>query len=66
MNGINCNIWIGQKDFNGINSSIEWYFLSDYWNLTDYGITKKRYPVPIQIIMYFPTKLDNNKYVIFF
>ncbi|RNA06607.1 EF-hand domain-containing D1 [Brachionus plicatilis] len=63
VNGINCYVWIGQRALNGINSSIEWYFLSDLWNLTDYGIMGQRYSVPIQVIMYLPvpTQQDINK-----
>ncbi|CAF0782441.1 unnamed protein product [Brachionus calyciflorus] len=65
LDGINCDVWIGQRDYNGINSTIEWYFLSDFWNASS-NLASKREPVPLQIRMYVPLPLQDtpNKYTI--
>lgn len=39
--------------------------MSDFWNLTDNGIMKKEYPIPIQTRMFvpYPTQDSQTKYV---
>lgn len=47
-----ANIWIGKKTINGKDLIIEWHFLAQTWNKTEW--TQQYQTTPLKIIIFSP------------
>ncbi|RNA06608.1 EF-hand domain-containing D1, partial [Brachionus plicatilis] len=52
IDGILTNVWIGKKKLNGKDSIIEWHFLAQTWNKTEW--TEPYQTTPLKIIIFTP------------
>jgi len=61
VDGVNCDVWIGKKLFEGVDTIFEWYFMSNFWNRTDIIDPTLKIPVQITITRKIPnTNVGNN------
>ena len=45
VNGVDNDVWIGQKVISGLNFTLEWYFLSYNWTRTDLLYPSSLFPI---------------------
>lgn len=58
VDGILANIWIGQKKLNGKDVTIEWYFLAESWNKTEWA--GKSETTPLKIVVFSPIPIPQT------
>ncbi len=59
VNGLNTDSFIAQKVFKGVDSTFEWYFLTDGWNRPD--VKDKTIPTPVRLIITLYKPILNNE-----
>ena len=65
--GVNNDVWIGKRLLNGLNATLEWYFMSETWNRTDDFFSEEKISIPIfvKITVDIPKQDKPTEFVIY-